>query len=471
MYRILKKKVEFLLFSLFFILFIPSFYNNTWNIGNLNAAYFESEGDISEFEGYDPYPNMLIVGRMNESKMNGVFSKAGLPGINYDRKSVPDSIIDNQYMEQPRYIILYHNIINEYRNFLQDKKSPDNYCPYISQIGGQGILYSSINNILPFRNAVNYKIIKLFNAILTSLCFVLFLGWCYRNFNITATIITFILILISPWITLMGTALWWSVWGLYIPFLASLLIFEKRSNHPEAVSDKFVLTVIFAAVLAKCIFTGYEFVTSCLMAIYTPVIYYAWLNKEKYSAVIVLSFKIGISALCAAATSLLILLLQIQSVMGGYKPALEYITTSYERRTHFQTGNIPDNIFEIVIKRYLKEDAFFFGFLDKPSPVNYLMLVCLILAICGILFYLAKGHIKYRKYSSLAITSIFSLLCPLSWYYIFIQHAHQHPFYDTIVWYIVFLLWGYLIIGVGISLLIKQIKVRLISKNKNNTTL
>lgn len=444
---------------------IPNFYNNFWNIGNLNVAYFEAADDISEFEGYDPYPNMLIVGRMNESKMNGVLSYAGLPGLNYDKNSVPDSIIKQMDQEQPRYIILYNNIIPEYRNFMSDKKSPSDYCAYLSQTGGQGMVFSLINNILPFQNSVNYKIIKLFNAILVSLSFVLFLGWCYRNFGILASFITLVFIVLSPWITLLGSGLWWAIWALYIPFLGSLLIFEKKNKQPDQYPFKYILIVTFAAVFAKCFFTGYEFITSSLMAIYTPAAYYSWLNKENILRFIRLCFYMGISAVCAVVTSLLILIYQIQHVMGGYAASIEYIKHSVERRTHFQTGNIPDNIFEIVFKRYLKEDAFFFGFTNHSSPISYILLICIIFILCAFLVFLCKKLKKNRKYSALAITTLFSFSCPVSWYYFFTQHSHQHPFYDQLVWYIVFLLWGYLTIAVNISLFANYLKKKIINKS------
>lgn len=441
-----------------FLLFIPSYYDNYWNVGNLNVAYFESEGNILDYEGYDPYPNMLIVGRLNESKKNGIFSKAGLPGLNYETNSVPDSIVEQMFTEQPRYIILYHNIIREYHRFLNDEESPDNYLPYVSQIGGQGIMFSFINNTLPFTNQTNYKIIKLFNAILVSLTFCLFLGWIYRNFGLISASITFIFIFFTPWLALLGSGLWWSIWGLYLPFLASLLILEKHQNNPNSIKMKHILMAIFFSVFFKCIFTGYEFSTSTLLAIYTPVVYYAWLNKTQLKELFFSALKIGLTALSAVFISLIILLLQIKHVMGGFSPAFEYLKDSYIRRTSFEGKHVADNIFEIVIKRYLQEDAFFLGFIDKTSPLNYFILTILVSIIAAILIYFSYKKVIAHKYQAIAVCSVFSLLSPLSWYYIFVQHSHQHPFYDNIVWYIPYVLYVYASVGIIISLIYKKVR-------------
>lgn len=454
-----KLKQQHIFLCILFILFIPNFYNNYWNIGNLNVAYFESEGNILDIEGYDPYPNMLIIGRLNESKQNGIFSNAGLPGLNYKKNSVPDSIIQDMFTEQPRYIILYHNIISEYNTFMNDEKSPDNYMPYISQIGGQGIVFSILNKILPFTNKTNYKLIKLFNASLVSLAFVLFIGWSLRNFGLLPAITTFILIFFSPWLSLLGSGLWWSIWGLYLPFLSSLLILEQKHQYPDKIKNKDILLTIFIGVFLKCIFTGYEFSTSTLLAIYCPLIYYGYLNKSQIKELVILSVKMGISALIAVFLTLNILILQIKYVMGGFTPAIDYIKNSYIRRTSFQSGSIPDNIFEIVIKRYFKEDGFFLGFINSSSPFTYMILTCIFIVCSIFLFFYGKNKNK-RNYIAISLTTVFSLLCPLSWFYIFVQHSHQHPFYDNIVWYIPYCLYGFLTIGIILNILIQKMRYR-----------
>lgn len=395
---------------------------------------------------------------MPSRKKNGVFSHAGLPGINYDKKIIPDSIIAKQYEEDARAYILHKNIVAEYHNFLEERESPSDFCPYASQVGGQGIVYSIINNTLPFSNKTNFAILKLINSMLVSLAFVLFLGWSYWAFGLLASSVTFILIFITPWLILMGSGLWWSIWGLYIPFLAVLLIMERRYKQIDKVSDNLIFLVVFMAVSLKCLFTGMEFITSALMGIYCPVVYYFWQEKQKMKTFIIFSFKIGLSALLAVFVNLVILFFQIKSVMGGFSAAIGYIEYAFVRRTTFVDYKVPDNIFEIVLKQYLKEDAFNWGIFQSPYTIRYVYLVFIVFLLCAFLFFYFRKITDKRKYVSLSLATLFSFLSSLSWYYIFVQHAHQHPCYDNMVWYMPFMLYGYVVLGVGFALLFDKVK-------------
>lgn len=445
-----------------FLLFVPSFYSNFWGIAEIDVdqrpfAARDATGDIYEIEGYDPYPNMLIMGRLAESKKNGVFSHAGLPGINYDQKTIPDSIIAKQYEEDARAYILHKNIVAEYHNFLEERESPSDFCPYASQVGGQGIVYSIINNTLPFSNKTNFAILKLINSILVSLAFVLFLGWSYRAFGLLASSVTFILIFITPWLILMGSGLWWSIWGLYIPFLAILLALERRHTRHSEMKDGFIFALVFLAVSLKCLFTGMEFITSSLVAIYSPIVYFFWQEKRKIRAFILFCFKVGISALLAVFTNLMILFFQLKSVMGGAAQALDYLVFAYVRRTEFVTYSVPDNIFKIVITEYLKFDAFNWGIINKPFTVCYFYIIGLVFVMCLAFYIYYRKKKDKRKYLSLSVATLFSFLSPLSWYYIFVQHSHQHACYDSLVWYIPFLLYGYLMFGVTFDFVWRKI--------------
>lgn len=458
--RLTKQWQQYICILACFLLFVPSYYSNFWGIANedLGFVYLQAEGDISNIKEYDPYPTLLVISRLAESKRSGVLSYAGLPGMNFDKEATSDSIINNMYQEAARHTIWYKNIVPVYLDYFNDKEPAPDFCPYTSQVGVQIMVYGLINNVLPFDNKTNYAFLKLLNAVLVSLAFVIFLGWVYRNFGLPASSVTFILLLITPWLVLFGGSLWWSIWGLYIPFLAVLLIMERRYKQIDKVSDNLIFLVVFMAVSLKCLFTGMEFITSALMGIYCPVVYYFWQEKQKMKTFIIFSFKIGLSALLAVFVNLVILFFQIKSVMGGFSAAIGYIEYAFVRRTSFVDYKVPDNIFEIVLKQYLKEDAFNWGIFQSPYTIRYVYLVFIVFLLCAFLFFYFRKITDKRKYVSLSLATLFSFLSSLSWYYIFVQHAHQHPCYDNMVWYMPFMLYGYVVLGVGFALLFDKVK-------------
>lgn len=457
-----KKRNKF--FYLFCFLFLlPSFYSNFWNIAKSDLEYASFPKELVELVGsYEPYTPMLVIGRLAESEANGLFTYAALPGLNFSKATTPDSLVQYMYDEKERHLIWYANTKNEYNNYFNNQLPGPDYCPYTSQIGGQIFVYSVINKVLPFGRKVNYNILLMINAILCSLVFVLFIAWCYRNYGFLPALITFILIALSSWIILIGMSLWWSLWGLYIPFIVSLYVFEKRDKGQ--VTDRKVVLWILLAIFLKCLFTGMEFITSSMMAIYSPVIYYAIKNREKIVSTIVLSCKMGIAALISVACSLIILLFQIQAVMGSFKEAWGYLVFAYVRRTTFDEVPEGVNLLAEVFKLYFLEDAFSWGGYRLPHTMCYVYLILGMLICSAVLYFFFYKKERDYKYPALIATFIFSILAPFSWFYIFDQHAFQHPCFDNIVWYMPFLLYGYLIIGVSCGCICKWIKA-ILQKN------
>lgn len=72
-FKNIDKHTQIIFLTICFLLFVPSFYSNFWGIAEIDVdqrpfAARDATGDIYEIEGYDPYPNMLIMGRLAESK-------------------------------------------------------------------------------------------------------------------------------------------------------------------------------------------------------------------------------------------------------------------------------------------------------------------------------------------------------------------------------------------------------------------
>ena len=295
----------------------------------------------------------------------------------------------------------------------------------------------------------------------------LIIGWIYRNFGFITAIVTFLFTFLSSWLVLFGgNGLWWALWNFYVPFLTMLLLLEKRHNFPEKVSVNRILIWLFIAVLAKLFFSGLEFISTAMLTIFIPIIYYAILEKWKIVDLIKLSVKSGLVATGAIIIQFGVLIIQLRYLLNSYDAAFQYLANAFFRRASFKSGlsgadldsdRFADSdslsfLWNNVIKDYLRGNAFEWGFIDKGFEFWFAALIGIILLFSAIVLFLGI-KLNTRKYMALVISTLISAICPLSWYVIFKEHSFWHPQINFIIWYMPFLLLGFAVIGVGISLL------------------
>lgn len=431
--RMSKQRI-FLILS-FLVLFL-GFYSNFWQAARSEA-----------FGWFDEYSECLAIGRIARSETEGVFSDGGLPGVNYDAAVVP-----------PNADIWFEVYLEQRPDYLTDN-IPASYDVYKSQTGGQLIFFSIVQKILPFDNYIRLQIFYCINAILSTLCFTLFLGWVFRNFGVVSATLTLLLVAMSSWITLFGHSLWWSLWAAYIPFVTMLLVLEY-SNKVKRLSSKKVLLYLFLSVFAKCIFNGYEFISTILVSAMCPIIFYAFLERQKLKSFFLFFVKASVTAVVAVVFQMIVLITQIKFVMGSFSAGIEYILSSYTRRTFEANNKLGYSPSSFIIKRYLKGNAFNSDLLSQYSIVIYFAyLILAVVILGGVVYYLSRGLDEARKRLNitLLVTAAVSSVAPLSWFIVFKQHSANHFHLDYIVWYMPFLLLGFIIIGEGISLILNKL--------------
>ncbi|MDR0823450.1 MAG: hypothetical protein LBN74_00015 [Prevotella sp.] len=494
----LKKKESIFYIVCFSILFL-SFFTNVFQIIPENR-----------YKEHETFEEALVVGKMAKAQKDGTFAASGFTGVNYDKALVADSILRG---DQINDLLIRDHIISQFRfeqikYYTGEEKTPEDYCVYVSHSGGNALFWYAIQKALPFDNSTNYQILRLINCILLSLCFMLIIGWGYRNFGFIAALVTFLFTFLSSWLVLFGgNGLWWALWNFYAPFLVMLLLLEKRHNSPDTVSVKKILIWLFAAVLVKLFFSGLEFISTALLTIFIPIIYYAIvegadqkgfsrlfysytyrrpnsnirfsetnvqlfnqpLEKWKIIDFIKLSIKSGLVAGGALIIQFGALIIQLRYLLGNYDSAFLYLSNAFIRRASFKSGlsgadldteRFADSdslsfLWNNVIKDYLRGNAFEWGFVSLGFEFWYAVLIGIILFFGVIVFFLNRKRSDI-KYDALLVTTILSAVCPLSWFVIFKEHAFWHPQIDFIVWYMPSLLLGFAVIGVGISMLLSK---------------
>lgn len=430
-----RKQTFFLSLSLLFLTL--NFYSNFLGIGNTYLI-----------EHFDTYSEALVIGKLARSEKDGVFVHSGLTGVNYDKSIIsPESdVLVEAYTDQLDY-------------YLGNNQTPSEYSTYQSQTGGQAILFSVINNYLPFDKGINLNILRFINAFLTALAFVLFIGWVFRNFGVLSAFIVLVLISLSTWLIMFSHNLWWALWSFYIPFLTMLLLLERNHKADRKMSFFKIGSFLFIAVFAKCIFTGFEFISTTLIALMCPVVFYSFMEKKKFAEFFLFSIKIGFVSIAAIIAEMLVLVIQFRFYVGSYTAGIKHIIEAFTRRTNDSASEYSYYPYSYIIKKYLKGNAFEWGFMPQSSaPFHFAYLILIISIFGGIMYYLSRNLNEYYRRLCLALlaTTSISFLAPLSWFIVFKQHSANHFHLDYIVWYMPFMLFGFLIIGEGLSSILNK---------------
>lgn len=413
---------EFLILGVFFLLLFLSYTTNLLRI---------TPSDL--FHGFERQPEGLVVGRLVRSSHEGIFSKGGLTGVNYDSST---ERTPEQYAVD---LAAQHDL------YLLDKTVPDSYQAYKSQSGGQALVFSVLQEVIPASSGVKLMIFRAFNALLVALVFVLFGGWIYRNFGAIAGSITLLLILYSSWLNMYAHNLWWVLWNFYLPFITVLLVLEQRHKEQKKYTDTRIMIYLFIAVFAKCFFTGFEFITTSLVAAFCPIVYYYLLEKKSFRDFFIFSFKAGVTMILAVLAQMMMLVTQIKALEGHFSDGINHIVESFTKRTETAEASLWE-----VVMMYLKGDFLNIGG-NMYIYFGVLFLIFLVLTLIVSFLQKNNNHIK-----ALAITFGFSVLAPLSWLIIFKQHSFEHPHMDYIVWYIPFILYGYSIVGILVASCFKK---------------
>jgi hypothetical protein len=417
------------------LLLFFGFFTNSWQVANENWFIYQNYDN----EGW-------VVGRLVQSHQNGIFSYGGLLGLGSPDVSLAefeDEMIEYQFLT--------------YTN----ESTFELFYTYDSQIGGQGILFSVLDALAGFSPQQNLKIFHALSSLLSALVITLIILWFYLEFGLLVSLFALASAVFSPWLVVFGGKLFWSLWSFYLPMVAVMYLYRKR-NHTH--TNKINLGIIlFVAVFVKCLFSGYEFITTTLIMMMVPFVYYHTLRKFRIREFISGLLIATIGSCLAILLSVTILCIQIGSNGGGFLKAFEHIGFSLEKRTYGDPNNLPSKYAASleshtadVVMTYLKGSFFGPGVYVSNNPVariilskiKYLYLIFLF-AIASLILYLMRyrNSDKHNKNISLVLATWFSLLAPLSWLIIFKAHSHIHTHMNYIVWQMPFTLFGFALCG------------------------
>jgi hypothetical protein len=448
------KKLSICTISILLLFF--GFFSNSWHVATQQSFLNDKIDNQS-----------LIVGRMVKSRQNGIFSDGALIGAGISNNLSEDWISPQQVHDQ------YSSYFNGF--------TFDEYSPYMSQNGGQGMLFSLLDSLIPLPPQTKLKSFNMLTSLLSAIALALVILWFYCEFGLSVAIFVVCSLVLSQTLTIFGRNLYWSIWAFYLPMIGVMYWLRYRRTPANLHFMTFGI-LVFILVFIKCLINGYEYFTTTLIMMIIPFFYYGIMDRLTIRQFLKGTLIAVFGSFLAILLSLMILSFQIASIRGSVLDGFDHIVYSLGKRTHGDVRNFPvkytDNLGSSTIKVTLMSlKGVFFdanNYINTSNSVvsrllfriRYFCLIALFIAMSIYLFYHIDQHTvtkQRQKNIALIFATWISILAPLSWFVIFKAHSAEHMIQNTIVWQMPFTLFGFAVCGLAVKSLLSDL-IRLTSR-------
>jgi len=424
------------------------FFSNTWRVADQN--WFATHQKDTEAH---------VMGRMVKSRQDGIFSAGGLNGWGTAKSTDAEWIPSTEL--GPQYTAYLYEL------------SFEKFSTYNSQPAGQGMIFSLLDRLIPLSQQTKLRLFYVLTALLSAIALTAIIGWFYEEFGGWVAIFVLCSAVLSQWLTVFGKNLWWSLWAFYLPMIVVMYFLKRYRETLDQQLIRFGI-VIFIAVSIKCFINGYEYITTTLVMMMVPFVYYVILNKWSRQQCVKWTLAAGLGSGVAIFFSFIMLCFQIGAAKDGFMDGVEHIVWSFGKRTYGEAEDFPPvyaaslnaGTLSVVItymngiffdlNNYLSiSNDFISNFLLK---IRYYYLIVLFVVMSVLLFSRSNKEILAERrphYIALIWTSWFSILAPLSWFVIFKAHSYIHIHMSFLLWQMPFTLFGFAVFG---SALITWIK-------------
>jgi hypothetical protein len=396
----------------------------------------------------------LVVGRLVMTRQGGLLAEGGLPGAGIPGDIHADWISQEQVSDQ-------------YSTYLEGSTF-ENFSPYLSQIGGQAMLYGLLDRVVPLSPRNTLRLFHAIAALLSALALALVVLWFFDEFGMFAAVVVLCSILLSDWLTVFGRNLWWSLWAFYLPMVGVMYYLRRRSAPPADWRRLGALSFLLIAI--KCFINGYEFITTTVVMMMVPLVYYDWARRTAVAEFFRRSTAMLVGAAAAIGASLFTLSSQIASAtQGSISDGWRHIWYALGKRTYgagddyselvssSHEASVAEVLGTYVSGAYLDTTQFVSSFrlyrlrFLLEHEVGYAQLLVLFALGSVALVVIGRGSMSEEvrhKSVALVATTWFSITAPLSWYIMFKGHAQIHTHLDYLLWQMPFTLFGFALLGV-----------------------
>ncbi|MFJ5446433.1 hypothetical protein ACIKP9_09355 [Methylobacillus methanolivorans] len=321
-----------------------------------------------------------------------------------------------------------NNIMDSYEAFSNKEKALNAiYSPYVSQVGGLGVFYSTLQKVFSFKSISR---LQYFPSAIFAFLVVAFYYLHRRIYGARYALIFSLVLVLSPWVVSFARNLYWSPFMWLLPLFFGTLAYAVTSPKVRI----FFYFLIFISFFAKCL-SGYEYITSITLLACSPFMLGPFFNGESKPC---MKPALIVFVLCVLG---FICAFVIHAKMRGETIA-EGVVAIYKqdvkRRTYSDPSNFDAAYAEslstspiAVVKTYVT--SWRTPLVAEVSGKSFKVLI--IIAILGLWI---KKKIKHKTFvRDFALIAYMSLI-PLSWYVMAKGHSHIHTHMNYVLWYLGF---------------------------------
>jgi hypothetical protein len=354
---------------------------------------------------------------------------------------------------------------------------------YASQFGLQGFIYSVIPKVTQSKGlqGVILSLTKVVLALSLAAVLIAFLVFVHRQFGKGPAGVTAGLIVVSDWVVGYAANLYWVIFLAFLPFICSLYVYPRWRN---SVRHLWYFYGALAGLFLVRFLTGYEFFSVIAVSAAVPIVYWELQRSYDWKLIAKRSLLVGASAAVAFGLAMAV---HIGSLMNDYGSFKE-VTHAMEERAEKRSD--PGVSFRSVILNFYKTTPEVYGAIDKniadldhyvtgkSNPVvyfgliivNYAMLPVVTIPVelkglvphilqsfifwaagaSALLWWLFKRRvIKKPAARALAGALVVGLAGICTWPVVAMGHFFEHAHINAIIFYLPFLLWAYVIVGIA----------------------
>lgn len=193
--------------------------------------------------------------------------------------------IDTQYLDAHR--------------LFEEANKEGEFSKYTSQYGLQIQMFSYLKNI----GLEKVSQLKSFTALLMALTVLGLTLTIWRDFSCRSALVFYIVFLVSPWVIAFSSNLYWIPFSWFVPLLLTSIFAQKI--YVNIKFYYYLLSILFILFMFKFL-SGYEYVTTIVLASITPIVYHGLKLKKGYKFTAALCVGIFLVSLISFTASILI---------------------------------------------------------------------------------------------------------------------------------------------------------------------
>jgi len=388
---------------------------------------------------------------------------------------------DNKFGFSGGDLKIYRTSSVDSRKMYLDKTQikKENFVSYPSQFGLQVMGYLSLDRLLPFSNSLKVRLFYAINALLTAAAVTFVIAWLSRR---TTSLAGFVLwaffVFYDKWFLLFATSLYWVSWTWFLPLIASIYLLSREEKY-RIYSDKLAFGLMFVSLFVKTL-CGFEYISTILIAMVVPFVYFSILNKWKLSLFVKRVLIVGAGAVGGFILAVIAYLVKLSLLVGSISSAYQILLSDILNRT---SGD-PEKIVKLLGEKASNPEALraieaslrapvidvVKMYLDLPIrlgtiSIHYYQFVygAIVASLIGLFmfFYCSMKEKDRRNMLALISATWISLLAPISWFVLAKAHSYIHTYLNFVLWNLPFTFFALTLFSFVIYSLIKSCCKRL----------